>query len=151
MAYLEFSAGTFDGAELCTDTSDQACFFHVDGDGNQIIPGWTCGESNKLQCMGREGIQVLDSMGANYKSLTSENNVAKDISICLLITAVCKVGYILLMRHKCLMASKILSPEEAHKAASASKSSSGLGEFEERKKSTQKMVNVTDKQALGIH
>ena len=144
MAYLEFSAATYDGAELCTDTGDQTCFFHVDGGGNQIIPGWTCGD-NRLQCMGREGTQVLDSLGANYKSLSSENNVVNDIFICLLITVVGKAGYILLMRHKCLTATKILSAEEASKAVSAySKSSSGLGQFEERKKSPQKAANVVD-------
>ena len=144
MAYLEFSAATYDGAELCTDTGDQTCFFHVDGGGNQIIPGWTCGD-NRLQCMGREGTQVLDSLGANYKSLSSENNVVNDIFICLLITVVGKAGYILLMRHKCLTATKILSAEEASKAVSAySKSSSGLGQFEERKKSPQKSANVVD-------
>jgi len=137
MAYLEFSPTTFEGATLCTDTSDLSCFFHLDDSENRIVPGWTCGE-NRLQCMGRNGGQVLDSMGIYYKSISSEDNVLNDILVCLFITVVCKIGYILLMRYRCLTASRIVSVEEA-KEMNTKKRKGKKMNFEER---PMKVVNA---------
>jgi hypothetical protein len=47
--------------------------------------GYTCESDNKFQCYGVTGKQVLDSIGNNYKSVSSTDTVALDCGILLAI------------------------------------------------------------------
>jgi ABC-type multidrug transport system ATPase subunit len=108
MVYLEINDSEYEGAEFC-NVGDAGCLFHYDDAGVEIEPGWTCATdgSSSLQCYGRSGGQVMDSIGANYTSMTSEDNV---IASCLYILAIgvsFKLLYMLKMYWNCNMASKI--------------------------------------------
>lgn len=65
MAYLEFHGTDWQGAEL--DASEPR--------------GFTCPGIPILECFGRTGAQVLDSLGTNFKSISSENTLTEDVAI----------------------------------------------------------------------
>jgi len=62
MAYLEFHGTEWQGAEL--DASEPR--------------GFTC---PGFECFGRTGAQVLDSLGVNFKSISSENTLTEDVAV----------------------------------------------------------------------
>lgn len=82
MAFIEYKDATYGGAVL--DPS--------------VEKGYTCpGDTTGLACYGVTGTQVLDAIGANYKSISSEDTLGRDIGYNLVIAAVCKLGYIAFM------------------------------------------------------
>jgi ABC-type multidrug transport system ATPase subunit len=99
IAWLDAYYAEYDGARLCYDEdNDTTCIFHYDNDGNKIEPGWSCadtvnGDYNPLQCYGREGEQVLDSLGMNYAAIESSNNVARNFGIMMAIALVFQFVY----------------------------------------------------------
>jgi ABC-type multidrug transport system ATPase subunit len=95
LLYLEYSDTTFSGAEI--DASDSR--------------GFTCGADNILQCYGRTGKQVLDSLGDNYQSISSANNVGKDVGIMLAIGAVFMLMHIYLLTKKTKAVKLVKSPQ----------------------------------------
>ena len=65
-----------------------------------FVKGYTCDSDDKFQCYGVTGTQVLDSIGNNYKSISSDNNVAMDCGIMLAIGGVFMIAYIVLLQIK---------------------------------------------------
>merc|ERR1712014_27041 len=65
MAYLEFHGTDWQGAE--PDASEPR--------------GFKCPGIPVLECFGQTGTQVLDSLGANFKSISSENTLAEDVAV----------------------------------------------------------------------
>jgi ABC-type multidrug transport system ATPase subunit len=76
MNYLEFHGTEWEGAEL-----------------NSVSPsGFVCpGANSPLNCFGRTGDQVLNSLMQQFGNLSTEDTVAEDIAYCLIIAAVFKI------------------------------------------------------------
>mmetsp|Transcript_19713 Transcript_19713/g.49424 ORF Transcript_19713/g.49424 Transcript_19713/m.49424 type:complete len:298 (+) Transcript_19713:1-894(+) len=91
--YLEFSDSIFKGATL--DSSAK---------------GFTCGADRKLQCYGVTGTQVLDSIGDNYKSIESKDNVSMDCMIMLIIGGVFMIAYFVVLQIKTTKAKAVKLP-----------------------------------------
>merc|ERR1711981_1010954 len=101
IAWLDTYYAKHNGARLCyVADNDASCIFHYDDNGNEIEPGWSCAESvngayNPLQCYGRDGDQVLDSLGMNYDVIESENNVARNLGFIIAIAVVFQLVYMI--------------------------------------------------------
>jgi hypothetical protein len=120
MMFLEFNDATFSGAELCTESVAEGCLHHLTDSGEEIQPGWRCDDSvSILQCTGRNGDQVLDSLGYNYQSISSEDTVGSDIGICLAIAVVTKICYVFLFRYNCMKSTQLHGADEGKKGSSA--------------------------------
>ena len=62
--------------------------------------GFSCPEmsdSSRATCYGYAGVDVLETIGETYKSITSKNTVARDVAIIVLIALVFKLQYIALL------------------------------------------------------
>jgi ABC-type multidrug transport system ATPase subunit len=99
ISYLDAIDAKYGDAWTCTSTSRTDCLFHYGEDGTRRYPGWTCSETenggyNPLQCYGREGWQVLDSLGMNYGSITSTNYLGRNFGIIMAIAFAMWVVYI---------------------------------------------------------
>jgi hypothetical protein len=115
MIWLEFIDTEFAGAQECSvaDAGAASCFHHVDDAGDAIEPGWDCGEGSlTMMCFGRNGDQVLDSLGLQYQSISSEDTVQMDVLICLAVGLIGKIVYIALFYFKCTKASTLVGENE---------------------------------------
>jgi len=75
MMYIEFSDTTWAGAVECVVGSSLGCTSHQS---EPNATGWECPGLDPLLCLGYTGKQVLDSMGKQYESLSSEDTVLVD-------------------------------------------------------------------------
>ena len=109
LVYQEFIAKPFRGAELC-DPADTGCL-SLSGD-TGVNDGWQCpGLSDDAVCYGREGWQVLDTVGQSYEIISSDNTTWMNVGILLAISAVARIIYVVLMLHKSNQASTITAPK----------------------------------------
>ena len=109
LVYQEFIAKPFRGAELC-DPADTGCLSHSGDTG--VNDGWQCpGLSGDAVCYGREGWQVLDTVGQSYEIISSDNTTWMNVGILLAISAVARIIYVVLMLHKSNQASTITAPK----------------------------------------
>ena len=125
MAKVEFSGTTFRGAvpyhagdENSTDASLRFPYGEEDPwTTAEISKGFKCDPNvPMLACNGYTGDQVLDSIGQNYKSIGSENNVFRDTMFIVIIGIVFKLQFLVFMVMK-LKSAKPPVPEKALKAA----------------------------------
>lgn len=94
MLYLEFSQVNFKGAVV--DPTDPR--------------GFTCGPENILECFGATGKQVLNSIGRNYKSISSDDTTALDVGVMLAIGVVFTIVYVVLLVSKSTAAKVVRLP-----------------------------------------
>mmetsp|Transcript_16122 Transcript_16122/g.22265 ORF Transcript_16122/g.22265 Transcript_16122/m.22265 type:complete len:621 (+) Transcript_16122:56-1918(+) len=80
LLWIDVHDVNFDGAVLDDSQAGYSC--------PDIVDDW---------CFGRTGYQVLDSMGRTYESLSSDDNVLRDVLIMLAIGAFYKIQYIVLL------------------------------------------------------
>merc|ERR1712146_637029 len=90
----------YDGAYDCDGSVRDDCIYHFSDSGRKILPGWTCskepnGEYNPMQCFGKEGWQILDSLGKNYDSITSNDEVDMNFGIIIAIALVMWLQYVI--------------------------------------------------------
>ena len=105
IVYQEFIAKPFQGAEIC-DPSDAGCLSFPGEQGPE--DGWECpGLSGDKVCYGREGWQVLDTMGQSYDLVSSDVQTWENIVIILAIAVVARILYVVLMIKKCNQATSI--------------------------------------------
>jgi len=107
---LEIVDSEFEGAEACVaGPEDLTCKSH----GNST-EGWRCSDPNlsPMNCYGRTGGQVLDSIGQNFSTITSESTFWEDLSYVLILGVVFKCMFVILMSKKCTAATKILAPKQ---------------------------------------
>lgn len=105
VAYLDAIDATYEGAYtagcLETDSTRRGdCIYHLSSSNARIYPGWTCSkdesvEYNPMQCYGKEGWQVLDSLGKNYDSITSDDEVDINFGIIITIALVMWIQYVI--------------------------------------------------------
>lgn len=100
VAYLDAIDADYDGAYYCDENVRSDCIFHLSDSNARILPGWTCSkdpavEYNPMQCYGNEGWQVLDSLGKNYDSITSEDEVNTNFGIIIAIALVMWLQYVI--------------------------------------------------------
>lgn len=63
--------------------------------------GFICpGTTNELQCYGYTGVQVLDSLGQNFTSITGEDHILRNSMILLGIAVAFKLNYCLMFMLK---------------------------------------------------
>ena len=109
LVYQEFIAKPFRGAELC-DPADTGCL-SLSGD-TGVNDGWQCpGLSGDAVCYGREGWQVLDTVGQSYEIISANDTTWMNVGILLAIATVARVIYVVLMLHKSNQASTITAPK----------------------------------------
>ena len=122
MAGVEFRDTLWEGAVLCPTSGEEGCSYHADGDGNEILPGWTCGPTGLPGlCSGRTGAQVLDTLSLNYKQFTSRDTTGDDILYCIVIGIFCKICSAYLLNKECSKEAKIESLVDADKGKWASR------------------------------
>jgi hypothetical protein len=111
MIYQEFIAKPFKGAQLC-DPSDVGC---LSSSGDQgANDGWKCdGLGADKVCYGRDGWQVLDTIGQSYDVISSETVTWVNIVILLAIAVAARLAYVVLMMQKSNNATKIVPREES--------------------------------------
>ncbi len=86
IAWLDINDSTYKGAYLCEKDSGRTdCLNHFDSNGQRKWPGWTCskapnGEYNPTQCLGYTGGQALDSIGITFESISSFDNLGRNMS-----------------------------------------------------------------------
>jgi len=85
MAYLEFHGTKWRGAEL--DASDPR--------------GFKCPGIPALECFGLTGSQVLDSLGMNFKSISSKDTVVEDVAIMLAVALFFKCLFAMIAALNC--------------------------------------------------
>lgn len=109
MTYQEFIDTDWRGAQLCTPGVDDNCL-SVDGR-TGVNEGWTCGDSADAQqaCWGKEGWQVLESLGTNFTFLSDDNTFALDMIVLVSISIVVKIIHAYLLAKKCSTEMKIVS------------------------------------------
>ena len=88
--------------------SQDYCFYH-----DNHLPGWKC--DNPTQCFGRNGEQVLTSLGKHYGGnylLSGENRTGRDLGILFSILA-CLLGAILTVHHlRCTEHRQLVLPKD---------------------------------------
>jgi ABC-type multidrug transport system ATPase subunit len=99
LLYLEFSQVDFKGAVV--DAADPR--------------GFTCGAENILECFGATGKQVLNSIGRNYKSISSEDTTGLDVGVMLSIGAFFMLTYVVLLVSKSTAAKVVRLPPSSNK------------------------------------
>ena len=109
MAKVEYSGTVFRGAVAYTDgaqnSTDASIKFPYGEDNpwtsDEIKKGFKCSpDVPLLACNGRTGDQVLDSIGQNYKSITSDDKVLEHLLYIIIIGIVFKVAFALNMSQK---------------------------------------------------
>lgn len=103
IVYLNEIDAKYSGAELCNTydpTSD--CLYH----GNEL-PGWRCPSEPAQLCYGRNGDQVLDSLGENYTIISSDSTTALDFGIIIAIGVVFQFLYNMYASYKASRSSEI--------------------------------------------
>ena len=119
--WLDAIDSEYSGAWLCeegTSAGRTDCLYHFDDAGNKLYPGWTCseipnGEYNPLQCFGKLGWQVLDSLGMNYKSIESQDNQANIYLYIICIGLVAWMFYVAFSFKRILQVSTVHPPPVA--------------------------------------
>ena len=104
--YLNEIDETYAGADLCTSLGETGCYYH----GNEL-PGWKCAKVPSQLCYGRNGDQVLDSLGENYTIISSDNTTAMDFGIIIAIGVVFQFGYNFYASYKASKSSDIIYKE----------------------------------------
>ena len=104
--YLNEIDETYAGADLCTSLGETGCYYH----GNEL-PGWKCANEPSQLCYGRNGDQVLDSLGENYTIISSDNTTAMDFGIIIAIGVVFQFGYNFYASYKASKSSEIFYKE----------------------------------------
>ena len=137
--WLDVIDSEYTGAYLCEEGSSAGrtdCVFHFDDAGNKLYPGWTCsdtpnGEYNPLQCFGKLGWQVLDSIGMNYKSIESTDQQG-NIYLYIIAIGLCAWVMYVFFSFKRLMKVSIVHAVPATTTASKSVEAEGVkvGGFE---------------------
>lgn len=98
--FIDFKDTTFSGAYPTASGKGYAC--PLEGLDNSV-------------CYGHTGKQVLDSIGATYKSVSSDDTVAMDCAYIFIIAIVFKLSSILLLQKKSMNV-KTISPYHADKS-----------------------------------
>jgi len=100
MTYIEYSDSSFGGASI-TDCppggKDPQCIYFTELGNN--TDGFKCtgADFNPLACYGATGDQVLTSLGKNYQSISAKDTVGWDVLYVLIIGAVFKVFYMIML------------------------------------------------------
>ena len=107
IGYDVYTPDTFSGATSCEPGAALAS--------GAVCPptGYYCeGAATSFGCWGRTGQQVLDTLHLSYESLTSEDQRPFDVVILLIMVAVLKIGYVMVLWSK---VSATDSPQKAGK------------------------------------
>lgn len=130
IAYLDAIDAEYTGAYLCVSDDRTDCLYHYD-DGVAVEPGWSCaknegGEYNPLQCYGRTGEQVLESLGMNYDVVTADDNVGLNFLVIIGIALGFQIAYTVITMMKCNKVSKIGPNDGSHDSSNGRQESDTL-------------------------
>jgi ABC-type multidrug transport system ATPase subunit len=122
LIYQEFIAKPFRGAELC-DPSEAGCLSFPDEQGAN--DGWRCTEDlgSDGVCYGRDGWQVLKTVGQSFDVISADTVTWVNIVILLAIAVGARLVYVVLMLQKSNNASKIVPLKDAPTVAEEAKES----------------------------
>ena len=121
IAWLDAYDAEYNGAYLCESADRNDCLFHYE-DGVATEPGWSCSKNqggvyNPLQCYGRTGDQVLQSLGMNYDVVSAEDNIARNFAIIIGIALGFQLIYTVITIVKCNAVSNITSDDSSTHSA----------------------------------
>jgi ABC-type multidrug transport system ATPase subunit len=118
--YQEFVGKPFQGAVLCdplsADSSEVDCLYHSGHTGSE--QGWACPTSTTTAaagadgdtgapCYGREGWQVLESIGALFDMVSSNVNTGRNVAIIVSFSVCAKLLYSALLIYKSTASSSV--------------------------------------------
>ena len=84
-----FTPAVYAGAEECTLAANPLCIQTDNG----AKPGYWCPNATGLNCFGRTGAQVLETLHYSYDTLKSEDQRAMDVGLILAFAVTLKLCY----------------------------------------------------------
>ena len=133
MVYEEFIDSTFTGALLCDPKANTAgdadvdaanCMYHSGETGSN--DGWVC-DNQGGACYGREGWQVLESIGNEFDVASAQDRTWSDVSILLGVAMGMKIIYMVIMVVKSRQASTIQPRSMEKFGKDGNRNGSGVG------------------------